>query len=224
MGKCLPVVLTAAGKSRPAKVFVLGAGGGGWQAIATAKRLGAVVDGYDARAAVKEQVESLGARFVELDLPKDEAETKGGYAKQMSEEFLTRQRAELAKCCAQQDIVITTALVFGKKAPLLLTADAVKAMKAGSVIVDLAAERGGNCELTSPGKTVVESGVTILGPTTLPGEVRYHASQMYAKNISTFLLNLFDDGRINLHPSHEHVLHTLTSSPDPAVPHVEFDS
>jgi len=198
VGKFLPMLMTAAGTIRPCKVFVLGAGVAGLQAIATARRLGAVVDAYDARAVVKEQVQSLGATFIELNLPKQDAETKGGYAKQMSEEFLTKQRAELARCCAQQDIVITTALIFGKKAPLLITEEAVKGMKTGSVIMDLAAQQEGNCELTKPGKVIVKHGVTIHGDLNLPATMPLHASQMYSRNLTAFVMAFTKDGKFKL--------------------------
>jgi len=196
--KFLPMFMTAAGTIRPSKVFVLGAGVAGLQAIATARRLGAVVDAYDARAVVKEQVESLGANFVELDVPREDAETAGGYAKQLSDEFLTRQRAELARVCADQDVVITTAQVFGKKAPLLVTADAVKGMKPGSVVVDLAADQGGNCELVEPGKTVVKEGITIIGELNLAASMPVHASMMWSRNLTAFVTEYTKDGTFNL--------------------------
>ena len=196
--KMFPMLMTAAGTVTPAKVFIMGVGVAGLQAIATARRLGAVVSANDIRPAVKEQVESLGAKFVQLQLNTAAAEDKGGYAKEMGEEFLTKQREMIARVVAESDVVITTAAVPGKKAPTLLTAEMVDGMSPGSVIVDLAAERGGNCELTTPGETVVENGVKILGPANLPAEVPYHASQMYAKNISTFLLHLVEDGQLKL--------------------------
>lgn len=196
--KFLPMFMTAAGTIRPSKVFVLGAGVAGLQAIATAKRLGAVVDAYDARAVVKEQVESLGANFVELDVPKEDAQTAGGYAKQLSDEFLTRQRSELARVSADQDLVITTAQVFGKKAPLLITAAAVKGMKAGSVVVDLAAEQGGNCELCEPGKTVIKEGVTIIGELNLPASMPVHASMMWSRNLTSFVTEYTKEGKFDL--------------------------
>ncbi len=196
--KMFPMFMTAAGTVKPAKVLVVGAGVAGLQAIATAKRLGAVVSAYDIRPAVKEQVESLGARFVEVELEAGKAEGKGGYAKAMTEEFYREQRELMAKVVAGNDVVITTAAVPGKKAPLLVTRDMVKGMAPGSVVVDLAAERGGNCELTKPDETVVEGGVTILGPTNLPSTVPYHASQMYSKNISTLLVHLVKDGMLEL--------------------------
>jgi NAD(P) transhydrogenase subunit alpha len=196
--KMFPMLMTAAGTLRPAKVFIMGVGVAGLQAIATARRLGAVVSANDIRPAVKEQVESLGAKFVQLELDTAAAEDKGGYAKEMDEEFLRKQREMIARVVAESDVVITTAAVPGKKAPTLVTAEMVAGMSPGSVIVDLAAERGGNCELTTPGETVVHDGVRILGPANLPAEVPYHASQMYAKNISTFLLHLVEDGQLKL--------------------------
>jgi NAD(P) transhydrogenase subunit alpha len=191
--RMFPMLMTAAGTISPAKVFVIGAGVAGLQAIATARRLGAVVKAYDVRPAVKEQVESLGASFVEMELEANEAEDKGGYAKAMGDEFYRRQRELMAKVVAGVDVVITTAVVPGKKAPVLITAEMVGAMAPGSVIVDLAAERGGNCELTRPGETVVEDGVTIIGPDNVPARVPYHASQMYAKNVTAFLLHVLRD-------------------------------
>lgn len=194
--KMFPLLMTAAGTLAPAKVFVLGAGVAGLQAIATARRLGAVVEAYDVRPAVKEQVESLGAKFLELPLETAGVEDKSGYAKALDEEFYRRQRELMARAVAEHDVVITTAAVPGRRAPVLVTREMVAAMRPGSVIVDLAAERGGNCELTRPGETVVEGGVTILGPLNLPSSVPVHASQMYARNISTFLLNMVKEGRL----------------------------
>jgi NAD(P) transhydrogenase subunit alpha len=194
--KMFPMLMTAAGTISPAKAFIMGVGVAGLQAISVARRMGAVVSANDIRPAVKEQVESLGAKFVQLELDTAEAEDAGGYAKAMGEEFLRKQRELIASVVAGSDMVITTAAVPGKKAPVLVTADMVAGMAPGSVIVDVAAERGGNCELTQPGQTVVENGVSILGPANLPSEVPYHASQMYAKNISTFLLHLVDDGQL----------------------------
>ncbi len=194
--RMFPMLMTAAGTLAPARVLVVGAGVAGLQAIATARRLGAVVEAYDVRPAVKEQVESLGAKFVELPLPAREAEDAGGYARALGEEFYRRQREVMTRVVAGSDVVITTAMVPGEKAPVLITGEMVAGMGPGSVIIDLAAERGGNCELTRPDETVVEHGVTILGPTNLPATVPYHASQMYAKNISTFLLHLVKDGTL----------------------------
>jgi H+-translocating NAD(P) transhydrogenase subunit alpha len=196
--KMFPMMMTAAGTITAAKVFVLGAGVAGLQAIATAKRLGAIVLGYDLRPVVKEQVESLGAKFVELQLETQQAEAAGGYAKQMDEEFYRKQREQLAKVAADCDVVITTAAIPGRKSPLLITAGAVEAMRPGSVIVDLAAERGGNCELTEAGQTVEKHGVTIMGPLNLAGTVPLHASQMYSKNVTTLLLSMVKDGKVEL--------------------------
>jgi NAD(P) transhydrogenase subunit alpha len=198
--RMFPMMMTAAGTIAPARVFVIGAGVAGLQAIASSRRLGAKVEAYDVRPAVKEQVESLGAKFVELPLETAGAEDKGGYAKAQDEAFYRRQRELMARAVAGSDVVITTAVVPGRKAPVLIPSDAVAGMAPGSVIVDLAAERGGNCELTRPDEVVVAHGVRILGPTNLPATVPYHASQMYAKNITTFLLHLLKDGatRINL--------------------------
>jgi len=207
--KIFPMLMTAAGTLSPAKALIVGAGVAGLQAIATARRLGAVVSAYDVRPAVKEQVESLGAKFVELPLQTGAAEAKGGYAQQMDETFYQRQRELMGRIVAESDVVITTAAVPGKKAPLLVTAEMVAGMAPGSVIVDLAAERGGNCELTRPGQSVVEHGVMILGPTNLPSEVPHHASQMYAKNISTFLLHLVKNGEVRLDLDDEIIRETL---------------
>ena len=192
--KIVPMMTTAAGTIRPAKVLILGAGVAGLQAIATAKRLGGQVLAYDVRPAVKEQVESLGAKFVELPLETASSETKGGYAKAMSEEFYRKQQELLGKVIAECDLVVTTALIPGKTAPILITNDMVSGMKPGSVIVDLAAERGGNCEATTPGETSIVQGVNILGPTNLPAEVATHTSQLYSRNITTFLQHLLDCG------------------------------
>ncbi|MCS5629626.1 MAG: hypothetical protein NZ744_02265, partial [Pirellulaceae bacterium] len=171
----------------------------GLQAAATAKRLGAVVSAYDVRPDCREQVESIGARFVEVQLESDDAEDEGGYAKQQSEEFLAKQRELMAELAAESDVVITTAAIPGRQSPLLILADAVSAMKPGSVIVDLAAERGGNCELTQADETVVVHNVTILGPTNLPSEIPNHASQMFGNNITKFLLHLVnDEGEVSL--------------------------
>jgi NAD(P) transhydrogenase subunit alpha len=175
---------------KPAKVLILGAGVAGLQAIATAKRLGAQVSAYDVRPAVKEQVQSLGAKFVELDLETGTSEAAGGYAKAMGEEFYKKQRELLGKVIADSDVVVCTALIPGQKAPTLVTREMVSLMKPGSVIVDMAAERGGNCEATTCGETTVVDGVTILGPTNLPAEVATHTSQLYARNIATFLTHL----------------------------------
>ena len=209
--KMFPMLMTAAGTVAPARVFIVGAGVAGLQAISTAKRLGAVVSAYDVRSAVKEQVQSLGGKFVEMDLGAGDAEDRGGYAKAMDEDFYRRQREMMSRVVAEMDLVITTAAVPGKKAPTLVTAEMVAGMRTGSVIVDLAAERGGNCELTKPGETVVEGGVTILGPANLPSEVPFHASQMYAKNIVTFLQHLLDDGQVKLDLEDEITRETLVT-------------
>ncbi|GAB4372981.1 MAG: Re/Si-specific NAD(P)(+) transhydrogenase subunit alpha [Spirochaetales bacterium] len=196
--RIFPMMMTAAGTLVPAKVFVIGAGVAGLQALATARRLGAVTSAYDIRPVVKEQVESLGARFVELGLETKEAETSGGYARAMDEEFYRRQREKLGEVMAGMDVVITTAAVPGKKAPILVTREMVERMAPGSVIVDIAAERGGNCELTQPGERVNHRGVTILGPVNLASTLPYHASQLYSKNITTFLLSVLKDGTLHL--------------------------
>jgi NAD(P) transhydrogenase subunit alpha len=209
--KMFPMMTTAAGTITPAKVFIFGAGVAGLQAIATAKRLGAVVSATDVRAAVKEQVQSLGAKFIETSQPTAGAETSGGYAKAMDEDFYKQQRAALLDVVAQQDVLITTAAIPGKKAPTLVTTDMVRAMQPGSVIVDLAAERGGNCELTKPDETVIENGVTILGPANLAAEVPYHASQMYAKNITTLLAHLIKEGKWHLDLTDEITRDTLVA-------------
>jgi len=196
-GRFFPMLVTAAGTLSPARVLILGAGVAGLQAIATARRLGAVVSAFDVRPAVKEQVESLGARFLELEVG-EQAEAAGGYAKQLSEETHQRELAFLAQQVQDADVVITTAAIPGRRAPLLVSADAVRGMKPGSVIVDLAVETGGNCELTEAGADVVRHGVTILGPLNLPSTLPYHASQMYARNISSFLLHVVKDGVLRL--------------------------
>jgi NAD(P) transhydrogenase subunit alpha len=188
--RMFPMLMTAAGTISPARVFIVGAGVAGLQAIATARRLGARVEAYDVRPAVKEQVLSMGAKFVELPLEAGDAEDKGGYAKAQDEAFYRRQREMMIKVVAASDVVVTTALIPGRPAPKLITAEMVEAMAPGSVVVDLAAERGGNCELTRPDETVVHRGVTILGPSNPPTLVPYHASQMYSKNITTFLTHL----------------------------------
>ncbi len=194
--KFFPMLMTAAGTVPPAKVLVLGAGVAGLQAIATAHRLGAVVSAFDARPVVKEQVESLGASFLDLGVRAEE--TAGGYAVELTAEQQQRQREELARHIGKNDAVITTALVAGREAPLLITADAVRAMRPGSVIVDLAAEAGGNCELTEPGSEIVREGVTIVGLTNLPSTMPYHASQLYAKNVSALLTHLAPEGELRL--------------------------
>jgi len=209
--RMFPMLMTAAGTVAPARVLVIGAGVAGLQAIATARRLGAVVSGYDIRAAVKEQIESLGARFVVLEIENAGAEDKGGYAKAMSEDFYRRQREALANVLAEQNVVITTAAVPGKKAPILITKEMAERMAPGSMIVDIAAERGGNCELTRPGEVVEQNGVRILGPLNLPSTIPFHASQMYAKNIATFLKYLVKDGQLVLNREDEIVRETLVT-------------
>ena len=206
--KMFPMLTTAAGTITPARVFVMGAGVAGLQAIATARRLGAVVQAYDVRPAVKEQVESVGAKFVELPLETAGAEDKGGYAQAQDEAFYRRQRELMGRVVAESDVVITTAAVPGRKAPVLITREMVEGMNSGSVIVDLAAERGGNCELTKPDEVTVVHGVTILGPTNLSATVPYHASQMYAKNLANFVLLLNKQG-MNLDSDDEIVRETL---------------
>jgi NAD(P) transhydrogenase subunit alpha len=200
--KFFPMLTTAAGTIPPAKVLVLGAGVAGLQAIATARRLGAVVSGYDTRAVVREQVQSLGATFLEVDLGVD-AEGAGGYAKELTAEQIERQRAFMVEHIGASDCVITTAAVPGKRAPLLITEEAVRAMRPGSVIVDLAAETGGNCALTEPGSVVVRSGVTIIGTTNLPSTMPYDASRLYARNVLTLLQHLMKDGALNFDYSDE---------------------
>ncbi len=198
LDKMYPLMMTAAGTLPAAKVFVVGAGVAGLQAISTAKRLGAIVTAYDVRPAVKEQVESLGGKFLELALETKGSEGTGGYARAMDEEFYRRQREMMGKAVAGSDVVITTAAVPGKRAPVLLTGEMVRGMRTGAVIVDLAAESGGNCELTRPGETVEEKGVRILGPLNLASTAPYHASQMYARNVTTFLLALVKEGELRL--------------------------
>jgi proton-translocating NAD(P)+ transhydrogenase subunit alpha len=196
--RMFPMLMTAAGTITPARVFVLGAGVAGLQAIATARRLGAVVVAYDVRQAVREQIESLGAKFVAVELETSQAEERGGYAKELGEDFYRRQREVLTSVVEQQDVVITTAAVPGKKAPILITRDMVARMAPGSLVVDLAAERGGNCELTQPGRTIIEGGVTIRGPLNLPSTVPFHASQMYSRNVATFVRHLVADGSLSI--------------------------
>lgn len=196
--RILPMLMTAAGTLQPARVLIMGVGVAGLQACATAKRLGAVVEAYDVRPAAREQIISVGATPVELDLPTESTEGAGGYAKKQSEEFLRMQREQMTEVVARQDIIITTAAIPGAKSPILVTEDMLKAMKTGSVVVDLAAERGGNCESTQMGKTVVAHGVTIVGPENLASDVAYHASQMYGNNIQTLLELILKEGQINL--------------------------
>jgi NAD(P) transhydrogenase subunit alpha len=209
--KIFPMLMTAAGTITAARVLVLGAGVAGLQAIATARRLGSVVSAYDVRSAVKEQIESLGAKFVVLNVEASAAEGQGGYAKAMDEEFYRRQREALKEVIREQDVVISTAAVPGKKAPILVTADMVNAMAAGSVIVDIAAERGGNCELTRPGETVVHHGVSILGPLNLASGAPFHASQMYGSNIAAFLKLMVKNGELNINREDEIIRETLVT-------------
>lgn len=209
--KIFPLMMTAAGTLSASKVFIVGVGVAGLSAIATAKRLGAVVRAYDVRPACREQVESLGAKFVELPLETANAQGAGGYAKAQDEAFYQRQRELLANVVAESDAVITTAAIPGKQSPLLVTAEAVQRMQPGSVIVDLAAERGGNCALTKADQRVTEFGVTILGPTNLPGELPYHASQMFSGNVTAFLLNLVKKGEVVLNCDDEIIRETLAA-------------
>lgn len=209
LSKMFPMLMTAAGTVTPAKVLVLGAGVAGLQAIATARRLGAVVEAFDVRPAVKEQVESLGAKFVDVPAPQEDAEDKGGYAKEMSEAYKTKQREVIEKHATDSDVVISTALIPGKPAPILLPADMVGKMRSGSVIVDLAAEGGGNCELTRLGETVNHNGVIIMGPKNLPASIPYHASQMFSRNVGAFLQEITKEGRLELDKENECVTGTL---------------
>ena len=212
LNRMFPMLMTAAGTLTPARVLVIGAGVAGLQAIATARRLGAVVSGYDIRSAVKEQIESLGARFVVLNIESGGAEDKGGYAKAMGEDFYRKQQEALGNVLADQQVVITTAAVPGRKAPILITRAMAQRMAPGSVIVDIAAERGGNCELTKPGEVVEEKGVRIYGPVNLPSTIPYHASQMYAKNILTFLKYLINkEGNLTLNREDEIVKETMVT-------------
>ncbi len=196
--KFFPLLTTAAGTVKPASVFVLGAGVAGLQAIATARRLGARVSGYDIRSEVKEQVQSLGARFVELDIETQESQDTGGYAKALAEEKARRQTELLVPHIAAADVVVTTALIPGRPAPLLVATEAVEAMKPGSVIMDLAAANGGNCALTEAGRTVVHNGVSIFGPTNLPSEMPVHASEMYARTLLALVSEMASDGELKL--------------------------
>jgi H+-translocating NAD(P) transhydrogenase subunit alpha len=209
--KLFPMMMTAAGTLAPAKVLVIGAGVAGLQASASSKRLGAVVHAYDVRPAVKEQIESLGAKFVEVPLETTGAEGAGGYAKELGEEFYRKQRELLARTIGGSDVVISTAAIPGKPSPRVITAEAARGMVPGSVIVDLAAERGGNCELTKGDEVVVDSGVTILGPTTLPSEVPTHASQMLANNMLNFFKLITKGGELKLNLEDEVVRSTLAA-------------
>ena len=207
--KFFPMLTTAAGTITPARVLILGCGVAGLQAIATARRLGAVVSAYDLRPAVKEQVHSLGARFVELPIEAKDAQDARGYATAQGEDFYRRQRELLGKVIAESDVVITAAVVPGKKSPVLVTKEMVAGMAPGSVLVDLAAERGGNCELTRAGEKIVEHGVTLIGWFNLASTVPYHASQMYARNLTGFLLHLVKDGKLQLDTKDEIIRDTL---------------
>jgi NAD(P) transhydrogenase subunit alpha len=196
--KFFPMLMTAAGTVRPARVLVIGAGVAGLQAIATARRIGAVVEAFDTRPVVKEQVQSLGATFIELDVDSRDAEDAGGYAKELAEEHIRREKELIHERARLADVVITTALVPGRRAPLLVTSETVESMKPGSVIVDLAGEQGGNCELTEPGKTVEKFGVTIIAPLNISSELAYHSSQMYARNLGALIALITKDGKLNL--------------------------
>jgi NAD(P) transhydrogenase subunit alpha len=207
--RIFPMLTTAAGTITPARVFVIGAGVAGLQAIASARRLGAVASAYDLRPAAKEQVQSLGGRFVELPIEAKDAEDARGYARAQDETFYKRQRELLGKVVAESDVVISAAVIPGKKPPILVTKEMVASMAPGSVIVDLAGERGGNCELTRPGEIVVEHGVTIIGWFNLASTVPYHASQMYARNVTAFLLHLVKDGKLQLNMDDEIVRETM---------------
>lgn len=209
--KLFPMMMTAAGTLTAARVFVIGAGVAGLQAIATAKKLGAVVQAYDVRPACREQVQSVGGKFVELPLESASAEGKGGYAQAQDEDFYRKQRALMAAVVSQSDVVITTAAIPGKTSPILITADAVRGMPPGGVIVDLAAERGGNCELTVADQRVVQHGITILGPTNLPSEIPNHASQMLGNNLVKFIANLFSKGEQTLNRDDEIVQATMVT-------------
>ena len=209
--RIFPMMTTAAGTITPSRVLIIGVGVAGLQAIATARRLGAVVSAYDVRPAAKEQVQSLGARFVELPLETQDAQDARGYAKAQDEAFYAKQRELLGRTVAENDAVITTAVVPGKKAPVLVTAEMVKGMVPGSVILDLAAERGGNCELTRAGEAVVVDGVTVIGPLNLASGAPHHASQMYARNLTSFLTNLVKDGKMRPPESDDIIRDTLVT-------------
>jgi len=209
--KLFPMMMTAAGTLSAAKIFVLGAGVAGLQAIATAKRMGGIVYGYDLRIACREQVESLGGKFVELQIANSNSEDKGGYAKAMDEDFYRQQREQLAQTVAQCDVVITTAAIPGRKSPLLVTAGAVRSMQPGSVVIDLAAQRGGNCELTQADQRVMDSGVTILGPTNIASDAAFHASLMFGNNISKFLQNMVKAGHATINMDDEIVRETMVT-------------
>lgn len=206
-----PMMITAAGTITPARVFVVGVGVAGLQAIATSRRLGAVVQAYDVRPEVKEQVESVGARFLEMDLDTSGSEGAGGYARAQGDEFYRRQREMMAEAVGDSDVVITTAAIPGRPAPILITEEMVRGMRPGSVILDLAAESGGNCDLTQPGETVVVGRVNILGPVNVTSTVPYHASQMFARNVAAFLQELVKDGELHLDMDNPIVSDTLVT-------------
>ena len=217
--RIFPLLMTAAGTLQPARVLIMGVGVAGLQACATAKRLGAVVEAYDVRPAAREQIISVGAKPIELDLDTGESEGAGGYAKEQGEDFLRRQRELMTEVVSKQDLIITTAAIPGAKSPILVTSEMVAAMKPGSVIVDLAAERGGNCELTQQGKTIVADGVTIVGPENVPSDLAFHASQMYGKNVQTFLELIIDEtGNLNIDFDDEIIAGTLVAH-EGEVPH-----
>jgi len=210
--RIFPMMTTAAGTITPARVFVIGCGVAGLQAIATARRLGAVISAYDLRPAAKEQVQSLGGRFVELPIEAKDAQDARGYARAQDEDFYRRQRELLGKVVQESDVVIAAAVIPGKRSPVLVTADMVRGMAPGSVILDLAAERGGNCELTETGKTVVKNGVTIIGQINIASGVPYHASMMYARNLTAFLTYVVKEQKLNLNQEDEIVRETLVTT------------
>jgi len=210
--RIFPMLTTAAGTITPARVFIIGCGVAGLQAIATARRLGAVVSAYDLRPVVKEQVQSLGGRFVELPIEAKDAQDAGGYARAQDEDFYRRQRELLGKVVQESDVVIATAVIPGKKSPVLVTEEMVKGMALGSVIFDLASERGGNCEITEPGKTVVKHGVTIIGTINVASGVPYHASMMYSRNLTAFLTHVIKDQKLNLNLADDIVRDTLLTN------------
>lgn len=210
--KMYPMLMTAAGTLSPAKVFVIGAGVAGLQAIATAKRLGAVVTAYDVRPEAKEQIESLGAKCVQLQLESEGAQDKGGYAKDLGEEFYQKQREFMGEICGESDVVITTAAIPGRKSPLLVTTEGIKRMPPGSVAIDLAAERGGNIEPSEPDQTVELDGIKILGPTNLASEIPNHASQMFSNNITKFLMNMVKEGQLDVNMEDEIVSGTIATN------------
>jgi NAD(P) transhydrogenase subunit alpha len=209
--RMFPLMMTAGGTLTPTRLFVIGAGVAGLQAIATARRLGAVVEAYDIRPATREQIQSLGARYVELPLDAQDAQDEGGYARTMDEAFYRRQRETMGRVVSASDVVVSTAAIPGQKAPVLITAEMVDAMRPGSVIVDVAAEQGGNCELTRPGEAVVRSGVTVLGPVNVASAVPNHASQMHARNMAAFLALVVKQGRLDYDLSDPIVRETLVA-------------